>query len=835
MKKATILTGWRIKPSEGLCDPGCADADAVVERHGAPWIDIGPAKEVQEALMEKGLLPDTVLEDGEAEYCRWIAEQDWAYGCRFPRPDWPGATVLCFDGIDTVSDIYLNGTRIAGSKTMYLPLLVDVTEALETENTLLVYIHSPYKMERIYKETMPAEWKGVLSPRAMLRKSGGDFGSYLGAVPCFTPLGIFGDVRLESPDTTEIAVFDIDATFNHDYSEACIRLGTAGPACLGTIEVELELREENGPVVFQRRSTAVAAEASEWKLNQIFTLRNPRLWWPKNYGDQPLYVMKASVYVDGRLCDEDIRVTGLREVRLAGSLRFRVNGTVVRLWGANIGPIGGVSHRWDPAPAIELIDLADQANMNALRLWGPSKSYGEELYLEADRRGFMIWQDFFTGSSQIPDNEEYKTLFLAEAEHVIRRLKQHPSIIVWCGGNENIYMTEYSEETGRIGHEILTHDFRALCLRLDPYRYYHDTCPYGGDYTNDPLFGDTHGNRAYLAYMPGEENAVMFTEDIRTFPPQMKSLQRFIKGEDLWPEGYADITSFGVVKPMPPAWARRIQNFAEQKFGPIEQYYDATDAESLVYKFAAAAGSSYYQTIANCRQGKPFYESANERGCNGYLLWKLNNTWPSFYCGIIDYYGETYIPYFSVKRAFRPMLLHFDVKDHIYLWGVNDTAGDVAGLLTIRQFRMMKNGVVKERACPVAIPSGESRILVNLDSFGFIRKDSVLHASLRREDGTEIASAVGFVDIERHLYFPDARLSLHVSGDCLEISTDKFARCVELSGDEDGDAFGWRFEDNFFDLLPFETRRVRISGRHKKGTLSAKAHYSPFVTRTEFP
>ena len=412
------------------------------------------------------------------------------------------------------------------------------------------------------------------------------------------------------------------------------------------------------------------------------------------------------------------------------------------------------------------------------------------------------------------------------------RLRHHPSILVWCGGNENIYMTEYSEETGRIGHEILTHDFRKLCMDLDPDRYYHDTCPIGGTYTNDPRFGDTHGNRAYLAYMPGEQDANFFSEDIRTSPPALKSLERFISKEDLWPEGYADITSFGVVQPMPPAWARRIQNFAEQKFGPIEQYYDATDAASLVYKFGAAAGQSYYDTIAACRRGKPCYNSERERKCSGYLLWKLNNTWPAFYCGIVDFYLETHIPYFAVKRAFQPVFLNFDVQDQIHLWGVNDTTEEAAGTLTIRQFRLYKNEVVNEQTLSAAIQPGDSRILLNLDSFGFIRKDSVLHAVLTRSDGTEIARAIGFVDIERHQYFPEARLTLRMDGDVLELTTDRFARCVELEGDADGDRFGWVFEDNYFDLLPFETRRVKVEGKHAAGTVSAKAFYSRIKRRS---
>ena len=828
------MSNWKIKQCDELCQPGREDAPSVVEVHPSPWIEIGAPVEIQEALMSKGLLSDSVLEDGEAEYCKWVAEKDWAYQCTFTDPGWTGSVRLVFGGLDTVSDIYLNGRRIGGSKTMYLPLTIDVTGALLEQNELLVYFHAFNKVIKIYGETMPDEWRGIVSPGAMLRKSGGDFGSYLGAVPCFTPIGIFGDVCLESPDAAEISVLDIDTSFHFDYTQANIRLEACGHGNDGNIEMEFEFLDEDGRTVFLERKPVEKTDTVSWKAESVFSIADPHLWWPKNYGAQPLYTMKAAVFEGGVLRDAIVRVTGLREVKMGGSLKFVVNGKPVKLWGANVGPIGGLSHRWEPAPAIAQIDLADKCNMNALRLWGPSKSYGEELYLEADRRGFMLWQDFFTGSAQLPNNEEYKSLFLAEAEHLVRRLKHHPSIFVWCGGNENIHMCEYLGITSQIGHEILFHDFRELCHKLDPHRYYHDTCPIGGRFSNDPSFGDTHGNRAFLSYLPGEENAVFYSEDIRTAPPKLDSLKRFIKGADLWPEGYSDIMTFGVVKPMPETWARRTQNFAERKFGSIEQYYDATDAESLVYKFGAAAGQSYHNAIANCRQGKAFYESANERKCNGYILWKLNNTWPAFYCGIVDYYMEPYIPYYAVKRAFAPVFIHIDVKDHIYVWGVNDTIEEVTGMLTITQVRLSKNAVERQLRIHASIPAGESKTTTNLDSFGFIWKDSILHAELTSDDGTVLARAYGFLDMERHLAFPESRLAMKISGDCLEISTDSFARCVEISGDENGDRFGWYFDDNYFDLMPYETRRIRISGRHTSGLVSAKAHYSRHMAEVTF-
>lgn len=80
--------------------------------------------------------------------------------------------------------------------------------------------------------------------------------------------------------------------------------------------------------------------------------------------------------------------------------------------------------------------------MNAVRIWGPGKANPDTFYDELDRRGILAWQDFPTGTWQMPDNEQYKALYKKEAEWMVQRLKHHPSIILWCGGNEHIYMCE---------------------------------------------------------------------------------------------------------------------------------------------------------------------------------------------------------------------------------------------------------------------------------------------------------------------------------------------------------------------------------------------------------
>ena len=120
-------------------------------------------------------------------------------------------------------------------------------------------------------------------------------------------------------------------------------------------------------------------------------------------------------------------------------------------------------------------------------------------------------------------------------------------------------------------------------------------------------------------------------------------------------------------------------------------------------------------------------------------------------------------------------------------------------------------------------------MLTTLDRVCPIVTESVVHAELRDAEGHVISSSDTLVDIERHQTFPRAKLSLSMEEDTLVIHTDRYAHCVELNGDQDGDSFNWYFEDNYFNLLPYQEKRVKILGHHTHGTITAKAHFSDLV------
>jgi len=169
----------------------------------------------------------------------------------------------------------------------------------------------------------------------------------------------------------------------------------------------------------------------------------------------------------------------------------------------------------------------------------------------------------------------------------------------------------------------------------------------------------------------------------------------------------------------------------------------------------------------------------------------------------------------------------FDIRDFITLWLVNDSAVDSCGVIDYGIFNICTNKVLMMRKLNVKMASGESGELVNLDDFGEFRTENIHFARYRDKKHEIDYTAIDYVDTDRRLIFPEARLTLSIDKDELSVTSDQFARCVELEGNEKGDEFGFYFEDNYFDLLPGVTKKVKINGRHKSGLITAKAHYSP--------
>ena len=157
---------------------------------------------------------------------------------------------------------------------------------------------------------------------------------------------------------------------------------------------------------------------------------------------------------------------------------------------------------------------------------------------------------------------------------------------------------------------------------------------------------------------------------------------------------------------------------------------------------------------------------------------------------------------------------------------INDTGHKVQGICQAGLYDTAQDRWEAECEFPVKALAGDSVLAGRADCFGQFTRDKIIRARLVDSAGNILAEGHGFADIERHLTFPEPKLEMEMQSDELVLKVSKFAHAIELTGEEEGDEFGWYFSDNYFDLFPGEEKRITIAGKHKRGRIKAKAAYS---------
>lgn len=790
--------------------------------------------QVHDILIEHGVIEDPAIL-GSGSECAWVSKKDWVYICEIEieqkELDDYVYCKLWIGGIDLFADIYWNGEIVASGNDFYLPVTADIGGKCREKNTLMIHVHSIDKY--IEELEVPEYYKDrTVQKREFFRGYHKDFDDYLGFSPCLTKVGIY-DVTFLEYGKQGIQRFDLNVSYEQEKKEGYIQLGIS---CYR----ETDEAEET---ILTASLMNNGKSVKEWSfrvqdiLEEVLTIKEPKLWNVVHKGEPCLYDFSIYLQVNGCEVDRITRHIGFRTIERVGDFEFRINGMSLKLWGANFAPLDNKTCCYQADRAKETIRLVLNANMNCIRVWGGGIRLPEEFYTMCDEAGILIWQDFFHDFSFYLEDEESHSLYRQEAEFQVRRLRSHPSILLWCGSNETLMQADFNElpSDAKYGYSIFDEDYRNICATLDKERYYHISSPSGGAYANDPLEGDTHSYTSTW-FVPGGQYPVFLSENMRSFLPVYHSMLKMVGEENIWPEGETGQMYKNQIFPWPSAWRKYTSYDSWRKISPVEQFYDANDVESMIYRFGGSVGRYIEDCVGRYRRGRSYEERMEDyRRCKGHLWWKLNTSGPHIYSGLIDYYLETYIPYYAMKRCYQPFQLFFSVDDFIGLWAVNDTIEEKKGTITIALFNIRTNQIYKSFEQEFSAKPDQSVFIADLNRFGqFVMNEIVLYAKAVDENGQILTEVIDYADIERHIVFPDCRLKLSVEGDKLTVETDCFARNIELVGNEDGDKFGWKFDDNYFDLLPGMQKQVRILGEHKKGIITAKGFYAIKGTQIEY-
>ncbi len=778
------------------------------------WLELDGCPSVHEALLAAGRIDDPA-QPGVVAEIGWVGEADWIYRIRLTHPGTADVWHLHLAGVDTLADVYLNGRKIAEHRNMYLPCRVEVTADLQPQNTLVVHFHSAWAWVNDLPKALSEE-RTQIRPWRRLRKPNEDFNNFNGAIPYLTTVGLYDRVCLEG--TIDAALGDIDLRSGVDpdhrtgWLAANFAVDYAGDVSdTDQVRLTVRLSDPDGTLV-QEAELVPAAGVAKWQLE----LQDLRLWWPRGYGEAALYRVEVTLRVDGQTRDQAERNIGFRHIRFDATMRCEVNGVTVRYWGTNLTPLQNLSHRWDSERWATLLGHVLRSNHNTLRMWGPGAPYADQVYDDADRLGLLLWDEFYHTWGGYPTDADYRQQCIAEAEAHVRRRKHHPSIMLWCGGNE-LPMGALLEHPGEPvpGRELYEYDYRAVCGRLDPDRYYHPNSPLGGAFPNDARVWDSHSYN-HIWFVPGDQYPALFTENTRIGTPEPKTLRRVL-GDDAWPaEGFDGQVRRPGDSPIPPAWMALTlgEDFVRPRLGPIESFYDTGETlEGLTDRIGASHGEWIRRCVERYRRGRPAHDPHGPRRVMGHFLWKLNNTWPMIYSNVVDYYNEPTAAYYFLARAYAPQLLSFEFPDAGLVWGVNDTPRPMTGTLRVEQRRLSDGAAVVSFDRGVDLPAGRSAVLCDLDPLGMFDRNDTLVAELRDADGQILARSIDFADAERRIVFPTPQLDLTLDGDRVTVHSEGFARRLRLgAANGEGDAFGFYFEDNHFDLPAGESRTLRVYG-----------------------
>ena len=781
--------------------------------------------QVHDVLVEEGVIENPNLKGFNLD--RWIGESDWSYEKIFCLEDCDGSWNLVMEGLDTFADIYLNGVRIAQNESVYMPCRADRLSGLRKgENRLRLDFKSPVQ---VVKETkLPDKYNDYVPDFCKARVFRSGFHDFSGPHPDLVRVGIYGHIWLEQVRTDGFRDVNAVVQVDPDLGRGKIRMEMSYNSISQEGEyLYYKIKDPNG-------KTIVEGEAAAGRKLEI-QVDNPLLWWPRSHGSQNLYEIEIMLVKERQVLDSNRKKVGFRRIEWKAPLDFHINGMAVKLWGANLTQVDTMSGCYHKERMEQLLDLAAMANCNSLRIWGESEILPDDFYEECDRRGFLLWHDFYLGYHMYNEEPSFQNLCREEAKWLVNRLKHHPSILLWCGGNEVLLSRDFQYPGCYCyGETIFKEIYPEICQSLDPDRYYHMNCPSGGEWANDPRDGDSHGY-THQWYVPGVTYPVFLSENARFSAPQLKTMKRMMEDDELWPSGYTGQNTKGYRLPWPVSWEERSCGEQGIKIGPVEHYYDADDAESLIYNLGASYSEYIKSDVERIRRGKADGSGIGNRITKGHFLWKLNNCCNLISYGIIDYFNEPQMAYYALKRAYSPIQVSFQVEDRIAVWLVNDTAGQIRGSVEIFLFSLKQNKITASLEHSFIVEPDESGRIVYLDKFGQFRRDSVLLAYVRDENGRLLAENLDYVDIERHLDFPcDTGIQAWIEKDELLVTSKKFARSVQLSGEEDGDEFGWLFEDNYFDLVPGVEKRIRIMGRHDRGKIVIKPYYEETYVEVDY-
>ena len=805
-----LSSGWRL----GWLKEGETKA-AEPNFDDSSWIEVKVPSEVHLELLRHGLIEDPFFHDN-LEKCLWIQKVSWWYRRWLEGLDeyeYRQATIL-FHGLDTNVSVWINGKLIASHKNMFRPLELDITKELRRRKRSLLALEF-LPLRKPLPTSHEELWRKL---RPQIRKAQMSFGWDI--APRLLTIGIWRSVYLVLTQNARILDVYVKTKLERNGELALLDVLVEIESLIESKEAILEIQLSDHGKHILEESKQVHLKEGINKFRLALRIDSPRLWWPWDLGEPHLYTLVARLYVNGALEDSRELRIGLREVRLVtrdknGSNRFTfiINGIPVYARGFNWTPPDAIFVRTDRAVYHKLLTMVKDMNGNMLRVWGGGVYEDDAFYDLCDELGIMIWQDFMFACGEYPEEGWFLEKVKLEAEKIVKRLRNHPCIVLWCGDNEN----EWGARAGFWGPRgrIISHRILAeVCARLDPSRPYWPSSPFGGDDPNSMKEGDRHSWevwswwRDYKAYL--EDKGRFISEFGFQAPPDISTIEAFTPPEDRWPLSRVLEHHNKMNEGM-----ERLYRFLAAHFKVPESL------EEFVYLTQVNQGEALKTGIEHWRRRK-FLTS----GC---LIWQLNDCWPVISWSLIDYYLRPKAAYYFVKRAFSPILVSLTKEDDsVSVYVINDTLDPLDGTLELIAQDFEGKVLYRERSKVHVKPNSSLRVLKRKLSELRINNPYRQYVASVLEIGSAKYQSVLLLAEPKHLQLPKPTFKVDIKpldrGRSFEIViiSDKFAKAVKLSVNG-VDAI---LSDNYFDLLPGVPKKVELRLKEKLSLEELKRRFS---------
>ncbi len=757
------------------------------------WMKATVPGTVHSDLIAMDIIPDPFFRDNELKV-QWVGEADWEYRRTFHVDDkflsQKNIQLVC-EGLDTLATIFINGNEIASVRNMFITHRFDVNDYLcEGENEILILFDSPLQYSRKMEETHGKLTNTRHSHRVYLRKAQYSFGWDWG--PMLPTSGIWRPIYIESSNLLRLKdVFVRTVTVSENEAILDVEI-SADKISRETIRYRTEINGGIDPILKEVES------ADDHFRFQVIVI-NPKLWWPNGSGEPFLYNICITAFLEDNLVDKRIFKYGIRTVELQlndegeGCFRIHVNGQPIFCKGADWIPADSFIPRIQEKTYDKLLRMTADASMNMLRIWGGGIYEHPYFYQLCDELGIMIWHDFMFACGAYPEDNGFLDLINEEAESVLRQLRNHASIVLWCGNNENewIYYRNGNGNPDRMtGFKIFHKLLPEICQRLDPTRPYWPSSPWGGEDPNSEEVGNRHSWDIWSRWVDFtnviNDKGKFISEFGFQAPANISTWETCLAPEDKFPQ--SRIFEFH----------NKQEEGNERLFRFLAAHQKVTtEFMPFIYACQVNQAEALKMCIEHWRRKK--FKTA------GALIWQLNDCWPVSSWSLIDSNKSPKASYYYAKRFFSDILLSFELgAEGLILWTVNDLLHVVEGLLdvTVSTF----DGDVKwSYQQDLVMQSNTSTPISILDVKKYhqlLDQTSFIRAKFQNEIG-QISENCYLNDRYKFLDLDVIHISARVeqshkeSEGTFKLESQRFLKSVFLH------LHGWDFTENFFNVYSF--------------------------------